>query len=203
VDSAGGPDEAYCQLVHRNPDGTVNYIQAQYANLAGEHARGVDFGANYRRQVGGGLFRASLAGTYLIEQTTIAQIGTPGIDYAGQWNYPRFRATLMTSFDIGKVTLGVNTRFISRSVYSATAASDETYEFSHVPADLYNDLTLQFRPTQRYALTFGVKNVGNIGIFAPLQDTAPGPHGSGGDSTGAAYYDPVGRYFFAKVDANF
>jgi outer membrane receptor protein involved in Fe transport len=203
VDSAGGPDQAYCQLVHRNPDGTVNYIQAQYANLAGEHARGVDFGANYRRSIGGALFRASLAGTYLIEQTTIAQIGSPGIDYAGQWNYPRFRATLMTSFDIGKVTLGVNTRFISRSFYSATAASDETYEFSHVPAYLYTDLTLQFRPTGKYALTFGVKNVSNIGIFAPLQDTAPGPHGSGGDSTGAAYYDPVGRYFFAKVDASF
>jgi outer membrane receptor protein involved in Fe transport len=203
VDSAGGPDQAYCQLVHRNADGTVNYIQAQYANLAGEHARGVDFGANYRRRVGQGLVRVSLAGTYLIEQTTIAQVGTPGIDYAGQWNYPRFRATLMTSFDIGKVSFGVNTRFISRSLYSATAASDETYEFSHVPAYLYNDLTLQFRPTERYALTFGVKNVSNVGIFAPLQDTAPGPHGSGGDSTGAAYYDPVGRYFFGKVDARF
>lgn len=203
VDSTGGPNQIYCQFVHRNADGTVNYIQAQYANLAQQRARGIDFGASYKRQMGNGLFRANLIGTYLLEQTTIAQLASPGTDYAGQWNYPRFKATLITGFDIGKVSFGVNTRFISRSEFSATAASDETYEFSHVPAYIYNDLTLQIRPTERYALTFGVKNISNADIFAPLQDTAPGPHGSGGVSTGAAYYDAVGRYFFAKVDARF
>ena len=39
--------------------------------------------------------------------------------------------------------------------------------------------------------------------LAPLQDTAPGPHGSGGVATGAAYYDPIGRYFFTKIDLDF
>jgi hypothetical protein len=62
---------------------------------------------------------------------------------------------------------------------------------------------LQIRPADRFRLTIGVKNVSNTQIFAPLRDTAPGPHGSGGVSTGAAYYDPVGRYFFTKIDMDF
>jgi outer membrane receptor protein involved in Fe transport len=205
VDSAGGPNQAYCQFIHRNADGSVASVQAQYANLAGQKARGIDFGANYRTALGKGLARLSFNGTYLLQQTTIAQIGTAGIDYAGQWNYPRFKGTLMTDYSIGKFTLGINTRYISRSLYSATAASDETYgAYSHVPAYVYNDLTVQYRPTGKYSLTLGVKNVSNVGIYAPLQDSAPGPHlSNGGNSTGAAYYDPIGRYFFAKVDVNF
>ncbi len=203
VDAVGGPNQIYCQFVHRNADGSVNDIQAQYANLAGQHARGLDFGANYRLPIGKGLFRANFNGTYLFEQTTIAQVGQPGTDYAGQWNYPRLRAALMTSFAIGKVTVGLNTRFVSRSVYSVTDASAETRDPSHVPAYVSTDLTVQVRPGARYGLTVGVKNVTNVGIFAPLQDTAPGPHGSGGVSTGAAYYDPVGRYVFVKVDVGF
>jgi outer membrane receptor protein involved in Fe transport len=202
VDSADGPDHVYCQFVDRNPDGTVHAVQAQYANLAGQHARGIDAGASYRVPLGKGLFRLGFGSTYLLEQTTISQIGSAGTDYAGLWTYPRFKATLMTSYAIGKVSIGINSRFISRSKYSATAASDETYEFSHIPAYLYNDLTLQLRPVEKWALTFGVKNVSNAGVLAPLQDTAPGPHGAGGAATGAAYYDSIGRYFFAKIDVS-
>ena len=62
---------------------------------------------------------------------------------------------------------------------------------------------MQFRPTDKYTLTFGVNNISNVGIFGPLQDTGPGPKSSGGAQTGAAYYDAIGRYFFAKVDVSF
>jgi iron complex outermembrane receptor protein len=203
VDSSGGPNPVYCQFIQRNADGTVDYVHAQYANLAGQHARGVDFGANYRAPLGKGLARVGLSGTYLLEQTTIAQVGSAGVDYAGQWNYPRFRAILTTSYSLGKVTLGMTSRFISRSVYSVTDASPETRDPGQVPAYLYNDLMLQIRPADKFRLTIGVKNVSNAQIFAPLRDTAPGPHGSGGVSTGAAYYDSIGRYFFTRIDMDF
>lgn len=202
VDSADGPDYVYCQFIRRNADGTVNAVEAQYANLAGQHARGIDIGANHRVPMGDGMLRLGFGGTYLLEQTTISRIGSAGTDYVGLWTYPRFKATLMTSYAVGKLAIGISSRFISRSKYSATAASDETYEFSHIPAYLYNDLTLQFRPTAKWSLTFGAKNVSNAGVFPPLQDTAPGPHGAGGVATGAAYYDAIGRYFFVKVDVS-
>lgn len=204
VDSASGLDSFYCNLITRNPtNGQIISILASNYNLAAQRARGIDFGVNYRRGVGPGLLELGFNGTYLIEQTTVASRGTTGIDYAGQWNYPRFKGALMANYSIGKVTIGLNTRFISRSVFDVTDASPETRDPNHVPAYLYNDLTVQFRPTEEYGLTFGVKNVGNVGIFGPLRDTGPGPNSSGGVQTGAAYYDAIGRYFFAKVDVNF
>jgi iron complex outermembrane recepter protein len=203
ADSSSGINNFYCSLISRNASGQIVAIQASNYNLALLKARGIDFGLNYHREVGPGLLQLGLNGTYLLSQTNIGSPGTDAVDYAGQWNYPRLRGTLMTNYSIGKFTFGLNTRFISRSVFDVTDASPETRDPNHVPAYVYNDLTVQFRPTQRYSLTFGVKNISNVGIFGPLQDTAPGPNSSGGVQTGAAYYDAVGRYFFAKVDVNF
>jgi outer membrane receptor protein involved in Fe transport len=133
----------------------------------------------------------------------VATRGTVGIDYAGQWNFSKFKANMITSYAIGDVTLGVNTRFIGRSKFDVTDASSETRSPNHVPAYFSNDVTLRFSPSEKYALTFGVRNVTNVGIFAPLRDTAPGPNSSGGVQTGAGYYDAIGRYFFGKVDVCF
>ncbi|QJU59928.1 TonB-dependent receptor [Sphingomonas sp. AP4-R1] len=203
VDSASGPDSFYCGLIQRNAAGQIVMIQASNYNLAAQRARGIDIGANYRHRIGSGMLRMGLNGTYLLEQTTVASRGRAGVDYSGQWNYPRFKATMMLDYSIGKFSFGVNTRFISRSQFDLTDASAETRDPGHVPAYVYNDLTVQFRPTDKYGLTFGVKNVSNVGIFGPLQDTAPGPNSSGGAQTGAGYYDAIGRYAFVKLDVNF
>lgn len=201
VADAGGPTAAYCDLVTRNADGTVATVRSQNANLAGLRGRGVDIGAHFRTAIGKGQFRASFTGTYLLEQTTVASIGVKGTDAAGGWNNPRFKGTLMTSYAIGDLTIGVNTRFISRSKYSTTAASSETYEFPYVPAYVYNDLSLTYRPTETYSVTLGVKNISNNGVFPAIQDTAIQPHGVGnGRGIGPAYYDAIGRYFFLKAD---
>ncbi|WP_176593903.1 TonB-dependent receptor domain-containing protein [Sphingobium sp. EM0848] len=204
VNATGGPDMAYCQFVHRDPvTGEVDYVQAQYANLAGQRARGIDIGANYRIPLGKGQVRINFNGTYLLEQTTISQVGTPGIDYAGQWNYPRFKATLLTSFTLGRLTLGVNTRLTGSAKYNATAQSDETYEIPRIPAYVYNDVTVNFRLNEQYAFSLGVKNISNTAPPLTLRDVAISPHQSAGTNAGGAYYDAIGRYFFAKIDANF
>jgi outer membrane receptor protein involved in Fe transport len=202
VDSAGGPNQTYCSFVTRNSDGTVKTVQAQYANLAAQIARGIDFGANYRTAIGDGELRANFNGTYLFEQTTVTQVGKPGINYAGEWDYPRFKATLMTDYSIGQFTFGLNTRFISQGRYSVTDASTETRAPYHVPVYVYNDLTAQYRPSDGYAMTLGVKNISNVAVFGPLQFNNTGPHASGGDHDGEDYYDPIGRYFFVKVDVD-
>ena len=204
VADAGGPNQAYCQFITRNADGTVGVVRSQNANLAGQHARGIDFGMRYRLPVGPGQLRLNLTGTYLLEQTTIASVGVAGVDSAGGWNNPRVKATFATDYSVGNVTIGVNTRFISRSKYSVTAASDETYQYPYIPAYVYNDLTFTLRPEERFSFSLGVKNISNAGVASAIQDTAISPHGVGnGRNIGPAYYDAVGRYFFAKVDVNF
>jgi outer membrane receptor protein involved in Fe transport len=203
ADSASGANNFYCNLISRNPaNGQIVTIQAANYNLAAEKSRGIDLGVNYRHGIGPGLLQLGFNGTYLMEQTTVAAQGAPGIDYAGQWDFPRFTGSLMTYYSIGMVTLGLNTRYISRSVYNVTAPTPNYYSPSHVPTYVDNDLTIQVRPTEKYSLTLGVKNVFNESIFGPLQDTTgSAPNSSGGAQTGAAYYDAVGRYFFLKVDA--
>ncbi len=203
VDSTSGVDNFYCGLIQRNASGQIVSILADNYNLARQRARGIDISVGYRRKLGPGQVRINFDGTYLLEQTTVGSPGTDAIDYAGQWNYPRFRATLMTTYSIGRLSFGLNTRFISRSRFDVTDASPETRDPYRVPAYVTNDVMIQYRLSPKYSLSFGVRNVGNVGIFGPLQDTAPGPNSSGGAQTGAAYYDAVGRYFFAKVDLNF
>lgn len=203
VDSTSGIDNFYCGLIQRNASGQIISIRADNYNLARQRARGIDIGVSYRRMMGPGQVRINFDGTYLIEQTTVGSPGTDAIDYAGQWNYPRFRAALMTTYSIGRLSFGLNTRFVSRSVFDVTDASPETRNPHRVPTYVSNDVMIQYRPSPKYSLSFGVRNVGNVGIFGPLQDTAPGPNSSGGAHTGAAYYDAVGRSFFAKVDLNF
>jgi outer membrane receptor protein involved in Fe transport len=203
VDSPSGPDPFYCGLISRNAAGQIVTIQAANYNQAALGARGIDIGLNYRRDVGPGQLQLGFNGTYLLKQLSVATSGTAGVDFAGQWNFPRFKATLMTNYSVGKFTLGLNTRFISRSIYAVTDASPETRSPNHVPAYVYNDVTVQFRPAEKYNLTLGVRNISNVGVFAPLRDTGPGPNSSGGVQTGSAYYDAIGRYFFAKVGVNF
>lgn len=203
VDSASGPDDFYCGLISRNASGQINVIRAANYNLAALGARGIDFGMNYRFPLGGGQLGLGAAATYLLEQKTVATRGTAGIDYAGQWNYPKFKANLMTTYSLGDFTLGFNTRFIGRTRFDVTDASAETRDPNRVPAYFNGDMTLRVRATDKAAFTLGVRNVTNVGIFAPLRNTGASPNSSGGVQTGAGYYDAIGRYFFGKIDVSF
>ena len=225
--SGPGLNQAYCRYVTRNPAGTgyfsgynaatdpngaylldstvLGVNNGQYVNLAGLEARGIDVAAHYRAEIGRGRLNIAFSGTYLLNQITLAQLGQPGIDYAGQYQYPRFKATLMTSYSIGNVTLGVNTRMISAAKYDATK-SDEYYQFQHIPAYFYNDVTVNLRATQQLTISMGVKNISDMKVPLQLYNDTISPHlanGSTSGAAGAAYYDAIGRYLFAKVDVDF
>lgn len=203
VDSAGGLNQAYCQFITRNAQGEVASVEAQFANLSARSSRGVDLGVNYRKPIGGGQFRASFAGSYLFEQTIVAAAGKPGIDYAGEWDFPRLKATLVTDYAIGKFAIGLNTRFISRSEYDITAPSDETFEVSHIPAHIYNDVTLTYRPTDKSMISVGVKNLSDIRVPVVLRNNYISPSAPSFRQDGAANYDAIGRYFFVRFGADF
>jgi outer membrane receptor protein involved in Fe transport len=106
-------------------------------------------------------------------------------------------------------TLGVNTRYISRSRYDA-AVSPQIYQDPYIPSYVYNDLTLTIRPKAGYSISLGVKNISDAGVPLQLQDNAISPHAAGSYFTpgasaasGAGDYDAIGRYFFLKFGAHF
>jgi iron complex outermembrane receptor protein len=214
VNATGAPDMGYCQFVHRHPTdgaghlaGEVDYIQAQYANLAGRKTRGIDFGFNYRFDLGPGRYRIGFSGTRNLERRVIAQRGSKGTDNAGQFQYPDFKASLLNRYDIGNFSFGLNTRYISKSLYAVNDQSLETREMPYVPAYWQHDVNISWAPTLNYSVSVGLKNVTDSQVKHPvLRAFATTPHLSADTANannGAAYMDGVGRYLFVTLKADF
>lgn len=214
VNAAGGPDMGYCQYVHRHASdgeghlqGEVDYVQGQYANLAGRRTRGIDFGLNYRFDLGPGRYRVGFSGTRNLERRIIAQRGSAGTDYAGQFQYPDFKFTLLNKYDIGDFSFGLTTRYISKSLYAVNDQSLETREMPYVPEYWQHDVNLTWYPTTNYSVSLGIKNATDSKVKHPvLRAYATSPHLTAdriNANNGAAYMDGVGRYFFLTLKADF
>lgn len=214
VNASGGPDMGYCQFVHRHTTtggahqiGEIDYVQAQFANLAGRRTRGIDFGVNYRFDLGPGRYRVAFTGTRNLERRVIAQRGSNGTDNVGQFQYPDFKATLMNRYEVGSFSFGLTTRFISKSLFAVNDQSLETREMPYVPAYWQHDLNVSWYPTDRYTVSLGVKNLTDAEIEHPvLRSHATSPHltaDTANANNGAAYMDGIGRYFFVTLKADF
>ena len=214
VNASGGPDMGYCQFVHRHTTsgeghlvGEVDYVQAQYANLAGRKTRGIDFGAQYRFDLGPGSYRLAFTGTRNLERRIISQRGSEGTDRAGQFQYPDFKANLMNRYDVGQFSFALNTRYTSKGLYSATDQSMETRELPWVPEYWQHDLNVSWYPTAGYSISLGVKNLADTQIKHPvLRAYTTSPHltaDSANANYGANYMDAIGRYYFVTLKADF
>ncbi|MCL7715468.1 TonB-dependent receptor domain-containing protein [Stenotrophomonas mori] len=214
VGASGGPDMGYCQFVHRFTEtsgnhvvGEVDYVQAQYANLAGRKTRGVDFSANYRFDLGPGRYHVGMNGTRTLERRIIAQKGSKGTDYAGQIQYPKFRASLLNRYDIGDFSVGLNTHYVSGSRFNVNDASNETREQPNVPAYWQHDLNIGWHPGLKYSVSLGIKNLTNSRIGHPvMRSYGTTPHLTADTvnaNNGAAYTDAIGRYYFATLKMDF
>lgn len=195
-------DNIFCRLQARDPaTGHLRSISSFNVNVARMRARGIDISLNYRRRVGPGDLGLALSATYLLEHTTVTAPGIAGgrIAYAGQYDHPRFKGTMTARYRLGRVAFGLNARLTSRSAFSVVDPSPETRDPGDVPAALHADIMMEYTPAEKFTLAFGIRNVGNAAIFAPLRDRSPGPNISG-NNTGAAHYDAIGRYFFANLD---
>ncbi len=188
-------DNPYCARVTRDPDtGYATRVESNQLNAARLYARGVDIGLGYRRPLGSGALNVSLKGTYLIDKVTETTPGIPEGDVVsdGAWGNPRFRANLLTSYKIDKFNIAVNTRFISAATYELNTDSDEAFPRQHIPAKVYNDLSIQYDIGDNYQIGMGVNNVLDImPTYLPTiyRDTT--------------MYGVLGRYFFANVNMSF
>lgn len=189
-------DNPYCARIVRDPvtHGPAT-IESNQLNAARLYTRGIDVGARYRHRLGGGQLSLSVKGSYLFDRVTETTPGATAGDVIADGNYrnPRFRATLLTGYSIGKVGLSIGTRFISASTYDLTQLGHpEAYPTNKVPPMLYNDVTVRFDVNARYRIGLGVKNVTNT----------PPPNYPA-TYLDATMYDLVGRYFYVTASAKF
>ena len=189
-------DNPYCARIVRDPvtHGPTS-IQSNQLNAARLYTHGIDVGANYRHRLGAGRLSLAFKGSYLFDRVTET---TPGISTGdvvadGNFRNPRFRATLVTRYNLGKIGITLATRFISASTYDLKQVGlPEAYPTNKVPPMLYNDIAVRYRVNDRYQIGFGVKN---------LTDTPPPSYPATYlDST---MYGLVGRSFYVTANVNF
>jgi len=189
-------DNIFCDAITRNaadPVREIATLRTQQINASNRKARGLDFGFNYRRELGPGRLSLSFKGTYLLEKETEA---VPGIEASilqqvTGYTDPRFRGNVFASYEIDRFTVAWNTQIRGASLHDANIASDEAFETNRVPSRVYNDMSLGYEISDDYQITFGINNVFDV---KPPQ--VPSTY------TGAdGIFDTIGRYFFVSAKA--
>ncbi|MFC3551663.1 TonB-dependent receptor domain-containing protein [Lysobacter cavernae] len=197
-------DNPYCAAVGRNltpgvptqqhgvllPAGAALWVKAQQDNISRLYARGIDVSARYRVDVGPGRLGFQFAGTYLLEHVTET---TPGIEAGdvisdGAYSNPHVRASLTTTYDVGKFGVALLSRFLGHGRANVNAISNEQYDDNTVPSRTYHDLSARYSFDNGQTLSFGVSN---------LFDTKPPYMGFGepGIYANSQVYDLVGRAY--------
>jgi len=184
-------DNVFCSAIDRDPvKHSADNVRSVLINAARLRARGVDFGANYRHPLGAGSIGLAFKGTYLISSVTES---TPGIVAGnirnnGSYTNPQFKATLLTSYQLGKFGVSLDTRFIGAANINVNSATKEQYPDYKIPSRVYNNLSFRYDVNDRYQIGIGVDN--------PLNVRAP--YLPGIFST-AGVYDQIGTYVYGSV----
>jgi outer membrane receptor protein involved in Fe transport len=187
-------DNVFCSNVQRGPDHKINFVSTQLVNAARLEARGIDVGANWRVPFWKGQINLAFKGSYLLQRQieNIPGVASAIVKYAGGYTDPRFRGYLLTSYSTDHYDFALGTQFTSRAKVNPNAIEGQ-YDNNHVPAVVYNDISVMRRFDEGFDITLGIKNI--LNTEPPLM---PNIYNGGGGR-----YDTVGRYFFAKVGANF
>lgn len=203
-------DNQYCRAAGRNqtpdvpteqqgvilPAGAPLFVNAQQGNISRMSARGIDLGLNYQVDIGPGRLRLKFAGTYLLrhifETTPGAKSGD--IYYDGQYNYPKWRGNLTSSYDLGDVSLALNTRYQSGGK-GDNMASAEQYDINDVPSRTYFDLSARYG-FGKHSLNLSVNNLTNQ-MPPYLAFGEPGIYAA------SSVYDVIGRAYSLSYGLKF
>jgi iron complex outermembrane receptor protein len=225
---SGSATSYFCELVHRDPAGTLwaspqGYTIDPLLNIAGLENKSVDVGMAYRFDMGRfGKLRSRLDGTYLLHLITTPGGGVAAYDCAGYYGpsctpiTPKWRHRFTMDWDTPVTGLsggatwrffgsGSNTLLNPKSpdyVGAATIAAAGPPPDARIPTISYLDLHASYS-WNTVTLRVGCNNV--LDKDPPLFDTV----NSGGNSAYAesntfpSVYDVAGRYLFANLTVDF
>jgi iron complex outermembrane recepter protein len=225
---SGSATSYFCQLVHRDPSGTLwaspqGYTIDPLLNIAGLENKSVDVGVAYRLNLGQlGKLRSRLDGTYMLHLLTTPGGGVATFDCAGYYGpsctpiTPKWRHRFTMDWDTPLAGLsggatwryfgsGTNTLINPGSpdyVGAATIAKAGPPPDAHIPTINYLDLHASYS-WNSVTLRVGCNNV--LDKDPPTFDTV----NSGGNSAYAesntfpSVYDMAGRYLFANLTVDF
>ena len=196
----------YCQqLVFGGPGGALSQIIVQPLNAASATTSGLDFQADYGRDLFDGTIDLRLLGNYTDEQTQTA-LGEK-VDYAGALGsdsspsgVPKFKATLSATYDSGVWQATVQGRFIG-SAHLVNGWGPLDVDDNDVPGVAYLDLRGSYRWNGNVQFYGAIDNVTNV----PPPQVVGSSTGSTfvSPSTNTAIYDAIGRQYRAGIRFSF
>ena len=225
---SGSATSYFCQLIHRDPNGTLwaspqGYTIDPLLNIAGLENKSVDIGLAYRWNLGSwGRLHSRLDGTDMLHLVTTPGGGVKQFDCTGRFGpscapvTPKWRHRFSMDWDTPVVGLSTgatwryfgsatntlidpnNPDYVSAAVVAAAGPPPD----ARIPSISYLDLHASYT-WNNVTLRVGVNNV--LDKDPPFIDTA----NTGGNSTFAesntypSVYDNGGRFLFANVTVDF
>ena len=228
--STGNP--TFCDAIHRDPNGSLfktnaGYIRDTNVNFGALTTRGVDAKLNYRMPIDNfGSLLFNLEGTRLINLGTQPLTGGPAYDCAGyygttcgapdaKWRhvFNTTWATPWSGFDLTarwRFLSGADSEQISPNPQLAGSALPLT---QHIKPYSYFDLSANMSLYKMFKLQVGVNNVldkdppiiasSGTTLFPSDCPTLTANASSCNGNTFPGTYDALGRFFFARVTAQF
>ncbi|CAN5363431.1 TonB-dependent receptor [soil metagenome] len=195
------------QLVFGGPGGALSQINLFPLNINRDAVDGIDFLADYRRPMLGGVLSLKMIGNYVLRQSQ-DQLGMK-VDYAGGIGpdnpvpgMPRARVNLAATYDRAPVSLTVQTRFIgaAKLVNSWTA---KDVDRNRVPPIAYVDLRASYSIDARIQVYGTIDN-----LFDQDPPLLPGTSGQGQNvyyftAVRGDIYDLIGRTYRLGVRVRF
>lgn len=192
------PDNAFCSLITRDPNtGLIQRIDALAINAAEFEAEGVDFSADYRMEVGPGLLKANLIGSYSTKNEFTPFEGGEIVDSQGEIGVPDLRVNMNLTYAWEDLTVTWSTRFIDR-----VNIENDRESLGEIGSYFYHDIQARYALDSDgvYEVYAGVDN---------LFDKEPPFLGQGvpgdvtGTNTAADVYDAVRTYWYVGLEARF
>jgi len=195
------PSALLCSQIVRRADGGITQVQVSPLNVGSLSARGIDFSADYRTQVGSFagkplILGLSVFGSYYIKNAVIADSTKPNVvlNYAGSILVPKFRGNVTASADVGPFSIAWTMRYISPTKADLNVGP-EYRDDNNVARRLYNDIYVKYDVTSKFQVGAGVNNI--FDAHPPFSaDTYTG-------TFGGSLYDNIGTYFFLTAGVKF
>lgn len=199
---AGGAGSAFCNVIQRRADGTIEFVSLQSANVAEQTLKGFDLLASYDMDLWGGDVRINYVGTFTEESNFTAFPGADTDDCAGAFGQticgeplPSYKHRATANWSNDDWTAMLSWRYVGE-VDDDDPDPDFIYFAEKIDAFNYFDLAGTYRFSDNYSVTLGIDNVFDESppILGDNQEQA---------NTYPATYDVFGRTFFLRATADF
>ncbi|MFP6809230.1 MAG: TonB-dependent receptor [Pseudomonadales bacterium] len=199
TDPNGGAGSAFCNVVNRRADGTIEFIETSAQNVAVQTLKGWDLLATYDMELFGGDFQVSYVGTFTDEDDFVPFTGGTTISCDGEYGNdcgeprPDYKHRMTFNWSRDNITAQLLWRHIGE-VKDDNA--DVVFFKDKIGGEDYFDIVASYRFTENYSVLVGIDNVADTSppILGDNQQQA---------NTWPATYDVFGRTYYVKATARF